>query len=519
MSAGGWRVRGAVRARCARSRVSVAALVAVFASFNPAPVSAETLRDALAAAYIYSPKIDAERARLRATDEDVARAESTWRPTIQGSADVGHSYTTLKPSSSLGGSSDPWGYSISVKQSIFNGFRTTNEVQEAEASVRAGRENLRLVETNTLIEAVAAYMDVLSAQEVLRIRENNVTVLTEELHAAKTRREVKEVTRTDVAQAQARLSRAISTADLAKSDLKTARAIFERTVGHAPGKLNLPPLDMKQLPRTLEEAWAAAEHQNPALGSALHREEAARYAVDKVRGELLPEINLEADWGVRENPSTIYEKQEQGSITGRVSVPLYDGGETRARVRQAKEIHVSRLQEIEQARAEVQASVTAAWSSLQAQRAKLKSDQTQVDANQIALEGVREEQKVGQRTLLDVLNAEQEYLDSQIELVSARREVVVASYKLLGAMGMLSAEELGLTDAVYDPTVHLEEARRNWFGIDITRADGRHDFFDAIEDAGKATSTSSGTIVSADAPPPPIIVEEPPETSGPPILK
>lgn len=501
-----------------RTHVSTAALIAVLTSCCPSVVSAETLRDALAAAYIYSPKIDAERARLRATDEDVARAESTWRPTIQGSADVGHSYTTVKPKSTLGGSSDPWGYSITVKQSIFNGFRTTNEVQEAEASVRAGRENLRLVETNALIEAVAAYMDVLSAQEVLRIRENNVTVLAEELNAAKTRREVKEVTRTDVAQAQARLSRAVSTADLAKSDLKTARALFEKTIGHAPGKLIIPPLVMKQLPRTLEEAWSAAEHQNPALGSALHREEAARHAVDKVRGELLPEVNLEADWGVRENPSTIYEKQEQGTITGRVNVPLYDGGETRARVRQAKEIHVSRLQEIEQARAEVQASVTAAWSSLQAQRAKLKSDQTQVDANQIALEGVREEQKVGQRTLLDVLNAEQEYLDSQIELVSARREVVVASYKVLGAMGMLSAEDLGLTDAVYDPTVHLEEARQNWFGIDITRADGRRDFFDAIEDAGKAVATVADTP-AAESPPPPIIVEELPESSGPPILK
>lgn len=519
MSTSGRRILGASRAHDVRSHASVVALIAILCAWTAPPVSAETLRDALAAAYMYSPKIDAERARLRATDEEVARAESTWRPTVQGSADVGHSYNATKPKSTSSGSSDPWGYSITVRQSIFNGFRTTNEVQEAEASVRAGRETLRLVETNTLTEAVSAYMDVLSAQEVLRIRENNVAVLREELNAAKTRREVKEVTRTDVAQAQARLARAISTADLAKSDLKTARALYERTVGHAPGKLSMPPLVMKQLPRSLEEAWAAAERQNPSLGSALHREEAARYAVDKVRGELLPEVNLEADWAVRENPSTIYDKEEQATITGRVNVPLYDGGETRARVRQAKQIHVSRLQEIEQARADVQASVTAAWSALQAQRAKLTSDQTQVEANRIALEGVREEQKVGQRTLLDVLNAEQEYLDSQIELVSARREVVVASYKLLGAMGLVSAEELGLTDAVYDPTVHLEEARQNWFGIDITRSDGRHELFDAIAGEERGAPVSTQGVIVNESPPPPIIIEEPPETSGPPILK
>lgn len=515
MSAGRRRFHG-VTAWPSGCALSVAALAAVLAASAPVPADAETLREALAAAYLYSPKIDAERARLRATDENVTRAESSWRPTVEGGADFGHTNSKSKPKASTNGDTDPWGYSISVKQSIFNGFRTTNEVSEAEATVKAGRENLRLVETNALLDAVSAYVDVVSAQAVLRIRENNVTVLSEELHAAKTRRQVREVTRTDVAQAQARLARAISTADLAKSDLKTARALYEKTIGHAPANVSLPSLHLKQLPNSLEEAWAAAERQNPAVGSALHREEAARFAVDKVRGELLPEVNLEANWGVRENPNTVYEQQEQASVTGRVSIPLYDGGETRARVRQAKEIHVSRLQEIEQARADVQASVTAAWSALQGQRAKLRSDEVQVEANRIALEGVREEQKVGQRTLLDVLNAEQEYLDSQIELVSARREVVFASYKLLGAMGQLSAEELGLSDTVYDPVIHLEDARQNWFGIDITRADGSHEIYEA---AAGDSQVDMPPVVRAELPPPPIIIEEPAEISGPPILK
>ncbi|MEQ1714890.1 MAG: TolC family outer membrane protein [Hyphomicrobium sp.] len=460
---------------------SVAALSIMFMTAATGAANAETLREALAAAYSSNPKLDAERARLRATDENVTRAESGYRPTVEGSADMGHQNTTTSPEASTSGEANPWGYSISVRQSVFNGFRTTNGVSEAEATVKAGRENLRLVETGMLLEAVAAYMDVVSATAISRIRENNVAVLTEELDAAKTRRSVKEVTRTDVAQAEARRARAASTADLAKSDVKTARAIFERVVGHAPSNVTLPPITIKNLPNTIEEAWRAAEQESPNVGSALYREEAARFAVDKVRGELLPEVNVEASYGHRENLNAFYDQQESATITGRVSVPLYDGGETRARVRQAKEIHVSRIQEIEQARSETQANVTAAWSSLMGQRAKLKSDSVQVEANRIALEGVREEQKVGQRTLLDVLNAEQEFLDSQIDLVTARREVVVGSYKLLAAMGQLSAEKLGLTATVYDPAVHLEEARQNWFGIDITHADGRHEIYDAAD--------------------------------------
>lgn len=461
--------------------ITAAALAAVCTG-AVSPANAESLREALAAAYTYSPKLDAERARLRATDENVTRAESGWRPSVSGSADFGAQDLRTKPDSSSSGTVKPWGYSVSVRQHVFDGFRTSSEISEAEANVRAGRETLRLVETNTLLDAVSAYMDVLSAQAIVRIRENNVDVLNEELHAAKTRRAVKEVTRTDVAQAQARLARAVSTADLAKSDLKTARAIYERVIGHAPGKLTLPPMSLRELPSSIEDAWRNAEQQNPSVGTALHREEAARYAVDKIRGELLPEVNLEASYGVRENPNGFYDEQETASVTGRVSIPLYDGGETRARVRQAKQIHVARLQEIEQARSETQASVTSAWSALMAQKAKLKSDQVQVEANRVALEGVREEQKVGQRTLLDVLNAEQEFLDSQIELVRSRSAVVVAGYRLLAAMGQLSAEQLGLTAMVYDPAVHLEEARQNWFGIDITHANGRRETLEAIDD-------------------------------------
>lgn len=499
----------------ALARASAFAVAAFLASAHPEPALAESLRDALAAAYFYNPKLDAERARLRAADENVTRAESRWRPVVEGTFDFGSQETTTKPRSGNNGQTDPWGYSISVRQQLFDGFRTTNEISEAEASVKAGRENLRLVETTTLLEAVTAYVDAVAAQAVVRLREDNVRALSEELNAAKTRRAVREVTRTDVAQAQARLAGALSTADLARAELKKARANYLRIIGHEPSNLQMPPLSLKQLPNSLEEAWAAAERQNPSLGSALHREEAARFAIDKIRGELLPQVNLEANWGVREDANNLFQEQEQASITGRVSIPLYDGGDTRARVRQAKQIHVSRLQDIEQARADAQASVTAAWAELQGQRAKLRSDEVQLEANRIALEGTREEQKVGQRLLIDVLNAEQEYLESQIQLVSAKRAVVITSYRLLAAIGQLTAQDLGLTDAIYDPVVHLEEARNDWFSIEITRAGGTPETVEAY-------ASDSGYVLvqpSEQVPLPPVVEEYYPPSSGPPVLK
>ncbi|MEQ1651289.1 MAG: TolC family protein [Hyphomicrobium sp.] len=284
--------------------VSTTALAAALACVIATPGHAESLRDALTAAYQTNPKLDAERARLRATDEEVGRAESGFRPIVNGSADIGHARTTSSPTSTSSGESNPWGYSISMRQSVFSGFRSVSDVAEANASVKAGRENLRLVETNVLLEAVTAYMDVVRDMEIVRIRDNNVAVLSRDLEAAETRRTVKEVTKTDVAQAQARRARAVSAADLAKANLKTARANYERIVGHAPSGLGMPSLRLKALPRSIEDAWQLAEQQNPNVSSALFREEAARFAVDKVRGELLPEVNVEASFAHREDPNS-----------------------------------------------------------------------------------------------------------------------------------------------------------------------------------------------------------------------
>jgi len=456
------------------------ASVALFAAAGPAaaPVGAETLRQAMAGAYKYNPRLDAERARLRATDEEVPRALSGYRPTVTGTADVAYQRQETKPSSPNDGEIHPHGYAVNASQPIFRGFRTINQVREAEATVRAGRETLRVTEQSVLLEAVTAYMDVVRDQAIVRLRENNVTVLTRELRATEERFKVGEVTRTDVAQATARRAGAVSTLDLAKANLKTSRATYERVVGNPPSNLVDPPPPEKLLPKSASEAIGISTKENPNVVAALYREQASRHTVDRIWGELLPEVRVDASYTKRFDPSRSTDESESTSVVGRLSVPIYQGGEVHARVRQAKHTHVSRLQEIEQARTETQATVVAAFSRLEASRAQLISDLAQVDANQTALAGVREEERVGQRTLLDVLNAEQELLNSQVQLATTKRDVIVNSYNLLASVGRLSANEMSLASNVYDPQAHYHEVRRKWWGVSITHRDGRHEFLD-----------------------------------------
>jgi outer membrane protein len=322
-------------------------------------------------------------------------------------------------------------------------------------------------------------------QAIVRLRENNVTVLSRELKATQDRFAVGEVTRTDVAQAEARRAASISQLDLARSNLKTSRASFERVVGHAPSNLREQKPQEKLLPRSVQDALNIGLKESPSVVAALYREQAARHNVDKTWGELLPTVQLEGNYAHRYDPSRTVDEQETTSVTGRVSVPLYPSGEVQARVRQSKHTHVSRLQEIEQNRTEAQAAIVSAWSQLVAARAQLESDQVQVNATRTALAGVREEERVGQRTLLDVLNAEQEALNAEVQLVTTQRNLVVASYNVLSSIGRLNAAQLAVTSEVYDPEVHYHEVRRKWWGISITRPDGRHERHDLWETHGK----------------------------------
>ena len=473
---GNWALTGA---GAIRRWVGVSAAIVLAATVVVAPAgqaSAESLRQALAAAYKFNPRLDAERARLRATDEEVPRARSGYMPQVFGSADAGYQHQRTRGSGiTENRETHPRGYGVDLSQPIFSGFRTLNSVREAESTVRAGRANLHVIEQSVLLEAVIAYADVVRDQAVVRLRENNVNVLTRELRAAQDRFNVGEVTRTDVAQATARRAGAVSALDLARGNLRTSRATYERVVGHPPSNLVDPGVPERYMPKSQSDALGIAGRENPNIVAALYREQAARHVVDRIWGELLPEVTLDASYDKRFGQSDTISSSETTQVTGRLTVPIYQGGEVSARVRQAKHTHVSRLQEVEQMRTEAQADVVASWSLVQASRAQLVSDSAQVEANTTALTGVREEERVGQRTVLDVLNAELELLNAQVNLVTTRRDLSVNAYGLLASVGRLGAEHLSLGPEVYDPEAHYFEVRRKAWGISITHADGRRE--------------------------------------------
>lgn len=469
-------MRIGLRGRRLRLRATLAA--AVLAGALAAAVGgaeAETLKDALNAAYKFNPRLDAARAVARATDEEVPRALSGYRPTIAGSADTTYEVTTTRGAvTSTGGvdtqaaAGNPRGYAVGLTQPIFRGFRTVNAVSLAEATARAGWETLRDAEASVLLEALTGYMDVVRDEAIVTLRENNVTVLTRDLSATQARFQAGEVTRTDVEQAKARRAQAVAALDLARANLKISRATFERVIGHPPSKL-VEAKPSTTVPKTLPLSTEIALRESPAVVGALYREQQARFNIGLIRGELLPTVQLEANHAKRfdPQPGSGIEWAEDNTVTGRLTVPFYSGGEVEARVRQAKQTHVQRLQEIEQARTEVQAQVVTAWSQLQAAKAAVESDEVAVAANRVALAGVREEERVGQRTLLDVLNAEQELLNAEVTLVTDRRNVVVASYTMVQTIGRLSAQELGISSLVYDPEQHYQEVRGKWGGVSI----------------------------------------------------
>ncbi|MDX2308247.1 MAG: TolC family outer membrane protein [Hyphomicrobium sp.] len=443
-----------------------------------AAAAAQTIDDALAQAYEYNPQIDAERARLRGTDEEVARAMSGYRPVITGQAEVSRTNTNVRPDSAGEGTNNPRSYAINLTQPIFRGFRTTNAVNVAEAEVRAGRERLRDIEQQVLLDAATQFMNVVRDQAVVRLNENNVRVLSEELKAQEDRFAVGDVTKTDVAQSEARRAGAVADLDLARANLKSSRAEYERVVGSPPAALVEPSLREASLPRSLDEAIEIGTQENPNIVAALYNEQAARFQVDLIRGELLPELSVEAQYTDTMDPSLFVREQEVGSVTGRMTVPIYEGGEVYARVRQAKHLHVGRLQDIETARVAIKSQVIGSWSQYQAQKARIVSAKAQVEANSTALSGVREEERVGQRTVIEVLNAQQELLFSQVELARTRRDLIVAAYTVQSTIGRLDAQSLGVTSLVYDPEQHYYEVRRKWWGLSITHDDGRREFLD-----------------------------------------
>jgi outer membrane protein len=465
------------------------------------PVAAETLDEALSNAYLINPALNSERANLRATDEQVSIAKSGMRPNISATGDAAYQNSdsdtvggrgnvqkcdkltqVSEPAfcASLGagqanfgangdissdGVTHPRGYAVTLSQPIFEGFQNLNALRQAKSAVQAGREGLRGVEQTTLLNAVTAYVDVVRDQAVVRLRQSNVDVLSEQLRQTKDRFNVGEVTRTDVAQAEARRSDAVTQLYAAQADLKSSRATYEQVIGHPPSDLIHPTTILQLLPGQLDDAMTQADGQNPVILNSIYQEEASLYNVNQILGELLPEVTLEAQYQQRFDQSKVLREQETTTVMGRVNVPLYQGGGVASRVRQAKEVNNQLKKEVEDARLRIHAEVISNWAQLQATASEIQSAQSSLEANGIALEGVREEEKVGQRTTLDVLNAQLEYLGSQIQLVTAKRDRVVAEYALYGSVGRLDAQSLGLSVPYYDPIEHYDIVKNKWMGL------------------------------------------------------
>ena len=433
---------------------------------NGQSVQAESLAKALAAAYLNNPSLLAARAGVRATDEGVPLAIANWRPDVSFSADLGISQieNTRNTGSNIDQTRHPKGFGVTVSQSLYRGGRTLAATKEAENRIRADRARLMSTEQTVLSDAVTAFMNVFRDQAVLKLNENNEQVLKRQLEATRDRFEVGEITRTDVHQAEARLARAVADRIQSEGNLKVSRATYENVIGEAaPGELRLPQLPV-HLPENKTEALKVAATKNPEVIGAEFDRRAALDSADGVSGELLPELELAGNWTRDYQSAAECCQSTTQSLTVNLTVPIYQQGAVYSRLRKARQDAAESTLLIDQQRRDAVEAATAAWESLITARARVRAFDAQIDANVVALEGVEREAAVGSRTVLDVLDAEQELLDSRVSHVRAQREEVVATYNLLSSVGRMTARDLNLPVTLYDPREHSKEVRGKWIG-------------------------------------------------------
>ena len=451
--------------RVAKSRAGIA-VTAIAAVLATSQVGAETLEGALSRAYRANPTLNASRATTRYTDENVAIAQSGYRPSVDLSADIGVSHSEgIVAGINYNRTTKPGGAGLTVTQSLFNGFRTDNNVRRAESTVLSQRESLRFTELTVLYNAVQAYMNVLSNTATLELNRNNVEVLEEQLRQTRDRFNVGEVTRTDVAQAEARLAGARSQVSAAESALRTSIGIYRQNIGVeprslAPGR----PLD-RFVPASLDVAISTGLQEHPQIISAIHALDAAESQVKVLEAQLYPQVTVQGSVAQRYDSQFPGDNAVSASVLGRVTIPIYEGGQVYAQVRQQKELVGQYRVQVEQVRDQVRAQIVDFWGRLEAAKAQVIAAQAQVQANEVALNGVREEARVGQRTTLDVLNAQQELLTSRVNLIVAQRDRVIFSYGVVQAIGQLTARFTSLPVEPYSAKIHYDQVKDLWFGL------------------------------------------------------
>ena len=453
-------LRGRLRGSCF---AAVAAIIGSLAWTGSA--GAETLIDALTKAYLNNPTLLAQRAQLRATDELVPQALSGYRPTVTGNASAGKSRNNSSPSFAGGiQNRSPRTLSLNLRQPLFRGFRTLSETNQAQNTVLAERARLLSVEQDVLFAAATSFVDVVRDQAVLELNIGNEQVLRRQLEATRDRFEVGEVTRTDVSQAEARLARAVADRVQAEGSLEISRAVYRNIIGESPGKLAQPG-KIEQVPGSLNETIELARETNPSVVAARFAEMASRDGVDLIAGELLPTLSLNGDLSRNLSTSTRGSRSSAASIVAQITVPLYQAGAVTSRVRAAKQVASQRRIQIMEARRDAAENGSRAWENLKTAQARIGAFEAETRANEIALEGVKQEASAGLRTVLDVLDAEQELLDARVNLVRARRDGVVAGFELQSAVGWLSSERLALPVDPYDVEKHYDKVRNKVWGL------------------------------------------------------
>jgi len=446
--------------------VSLALTCSVLALI-PQRSDAETMSSALARAYSGNPNLNQQRASLRATDENLPVAAAGFLPQASATANGGYNYLNgTQQGSKLDASRPTATVGLSVTENIFQGNRTVNSVKQAESNILGGRETLRNTEQGTLLDGSTAYMNVLRDTAILDLRKNNIIVLEEQLRQTRDRFEVGEVTRTDVAQAEASLASARSDYFTAQANLQNSVATYRQVIGVQPTKLE-PARPVEQLlPSALPAAIDISLKEHPSIQSAFHAVDAAELQVKIQEGALYPTVGITGAVQRAQNASGIPgSNYTNASVLAQVSVPIYAGSDAFAHVRQAKELVAQARLQADQQRDAVRASVVSSWGQLETAKSVILSSQAAVKAAEIALNGIREEARVGQRTTFDVLTAQQTLLNARVQLVTAQRDRVVASYTVMAAIGRLTASNLNLTVVAYDPTVHFDQVKDKWIGL------------------------------------------------------
>lgn len=458
-----------------RLRSYLIAGLAAIATAVASGVAAETMSGALTRAYANNPELNSQRAAVRVSDEGVPQAKAGWMPKINAGSGYGPQYSDSINDPTAPGrqktTTPAANYDVTITQILFDGQRTANSVSQAEHSVLAARQMLRQAESDTLQAAATAYMDVLRDAAIVKLHRDNIGALVAELRDARDRFAADQVMRTDVAQAEVSLASGRADLAVAWSSLQTSIASYRRVIGVEPRQLQPARPVEKLLPGKLDVAIEIAMARHPAILGARDQADVAEAAVKVAEGALLPTAFVQ---GTTQQPSEITAPLNVASfagVVGQIDIPVYQGGSEYAAIRKAKEQSDQARLAVQSQRAVVRGLVTASWATLTAARAAIIADEATVKANEFSLMGLREEAKDGLRTTQDILNAHQALLSSRIQLVTAQRDRVVASYAIMAATGLLSAHQVGLAASLYDPRAHYGQTKNRFVGKEAP--DGR----------------------------------------------